>query len=162
MPLTLERLREVLNYDPETGHFTWLVSMPPRGRVGARAGTIQKNGYRGIAINGFRATAHRLAWFYVYGKWPERDLDHVNCVRDDNRIANLREATESQNLANISAHKDSTTGLKGVSKKRDKWQARIFCRGVKYNLGCYESPSAAHAAYAAKAKELFGEFARAA
>lgn len=162
MTLSIERLREVLNYEPETGVFTWRIAMPPRGMAGARAGTIQKNGYRAICINGFRAYAHRLAWFYVTGQWPSKHIDHRNGVHDDNRISNLREASRSQNLANQKLRSTSLSGFKGVSKKRNSWQARLNVQGKQRVLGCFATPELAHQAYVDAAQKHFGEFARAA
>lgn len=161
MAMTLARVREVLHYDQNTGVFTWLKRLSNRGQVGAQAGTILKNGYRSITVDGDRAYAHRLALFYVHGYWPTLDVDHANGVKDDNWLANLRPATVSQNLANQKAHRDSASGLKGVTKSKGRWLARIFCDGRRYGLGTHDTPELAHAAYRAKAKELFGSFARA-
>lgn len=108
--------------------------------------------------------AHRLAWFYIHGGWPADQIDHIDMIRDNNRIANLRIATMTHQRANQHVRKDSKSGLKGVQKRCDnRWRARITFRGTVYNLGhSFETPEAAHAAYVKKAEELFGEFARAA
>lgn len=159
--LTIARLRKLLEYNPETGVFRWKINMPPRGRAGAVAGTIAVSGHQFIGINGGRYLAHRLAWFYVHGKWPRCGIDHKDGQPDHNWIDNLREATQAQNCANTAPHCDSATGLKGVSQKRKKWEARIMVRGTVHRLGVFDTPQAAHAAYAVAAVSFHGEFARA-
>jgi hypothetical protein len=100
--LTAERLRELLHYDPDTGDFTWRTARK-RIPAGAIAGTVER-GFRRITIGGGRHgprySAHRLAWLYMTGAWPNGYLDHINRDPDDNRFANLRLATNSQNQAN--------------------------------------------------------------
>jgi hypothetical protein len=98
--LIAERLREVLNYDQHTGVFTWRVSPSNNVRVGARAGNVDTQGYRLISVDAKLYRANRLAWLYMTGEWPLTPLDHINCVRDDERWANLRPATVRQNNAN--------------------------------------------------------------
>jgi hypothetical protein len=149
--LTAERLRELLDYDPETGIFT---SRPrPLGRL--------NKGYRHIQIEGRDYSAHRLAWFYVYGEWPPGQLDHKDTHRDHNWIDNLRPATTSQNLANRRRYRNNASGLKGVSwhKSRKKWRAVIAKNGKYIHLGLFDTAETAHAAYLKKARELFGEYA---
>lgn len=91
--LSVERVRALLRYDPDTGHLYW-------SATGERAGNIQDKGYRTIEIDGGRYYAHRVVWFHTHGVWPENDLDHINRERDDNRIANLRDVTRSENNRN--------------------------------------------------------------
>lgn len=160
--LTQERLKQLLHYDPETGVFTRKTANS-RWRVGSVAGTVDRKGYRQISINEKKYAAHRLAWFYVHGVWPPDDIDHKNRRTDDNRIANLRPATRSQNNANMRRHRDNAVGLKGVSwsKSVKKWQAQFRFRKENYHLGYFGSPEAAHAAYLAKSRDACGEFARA-
>ncbi|MCI0598744.1 MAG: HNH endonuclease [Beijerinckiaceae bacterium] len=159
--ITTERLREVLAYDPDTGVFTWRVA---RGRqsAGPEAGSLDGRGYRQIRIDGRRYQAHRLAWLYMAGAWPKDEIDHVNMDCADNRFENLREATRSQNQANIRAQSNNTSGFKGVCwHKRDRrWEAKIMVCGRKKHLGYFDTPKAAHAAYVAAAKLHFKEFAR--
>lgn len=150
--LTAERLRERLDYDPATGVFRWRAS-------GSLAGTPQR-GYRIIKVDGVRVMAHRLAWLYVHGKWPPEQIDHANLERDDNRIANLRQATNQLNSANRRARKQS--GLKGAFRDRGRWRSMIKVDGRIRHLGQFDSPESAHAAYLSAAQEAFGEFARAA
>lgn len=109
--------------------------------------------------------AHRLAWLYIYGEWPIDQLDHINRNTSDNRIENLREATQSQNNANRSANKSKKySPLKGVSFYPDskRWTASIRINNKNRHLGCFDTAEEAHAAYVAEADQVFGEFAAAA
>lgn len=168
MMLTLERLREVLSYDPATGIFTWLVQLAPRGKVGAEAGHRTKGptniGRRQIRIDGVLYLAHRLAWFYVHGEWPKVILDHKNVDPSYNAINNLRLANSTLNQINSRAPKTNTSGVKGVhwDQSRGKWAAfiRINCRQTL--LGRFPTKELAAAAYLNAAIKHYGEFARAA
>lgn len=162
--LTAQRARELLDYDPETGEFRWKVT---RGGVtrGSIAGYIDPDGYRHIRIAGYLYLAHRLAWLITHGSWPTLEIDHRNVKPGDDRIKNLREATRAQNHQNIGVRSDNTSGYKGVSFDRinRKWVARIRVTGGRYkNLGRFPFPDQAHAAYIEAARDLHGEFARAA
>lgn len=160
--ITADRLRELLRYDPETGVFTWLADRTGDVKAGSSAGSISgSTGYRLIMLDGRNYREHRLAWLFVHGEWPVSSLDHINRVRGDNRIANLRSATPAQNLANSKRRSDNTSGLKGVSPKRGKWQARIKIDGHHYCLGSFVRPEEAHAAYMAAARKHYGSFAHA-
>ncbi len=159
-PLTAERLRELLHYEPATGCFVWRVKHHWASEAGASAG-VRDNGYVVIRLDRRAYRAHRLAWLYMTSEWPASILDHKNLVKDDNRWTNLRPATPQLNAVNCKLRKDSETGLKGVSRHRSHWRARIRIDGKRTHLGNFPTPAAAHAAYMAKARELFGEFARA-
>lgn len=153
--LTAERLREILHYDPETGVFVWLKPRRFKCLIGQAAGYKMPIGYASIMIDGKRLYAHRLAWLYMTGAWPEAQIDHRNGVRDDNRFANLRAATKAENMQNSRLRKDNQCGFQGVrwDEQRRKWQARIRYQHRKYDLGRFATPEDAHAAYlAAKAK----------
>lgn len=134
--LPLKHLKELLSYSPETGDFTWLEK---RGRVAAGevAGHLDSRGYIRIIIDGKKYRAHRLAWFYVHGKWPEDQIDHVNGKCSDNRLKNLREATCSQNNFNKPLQKNNTSGVKGVYWHKGKQRWRAICRvdGKRYTVG---------------------------
>ena len=159
--LTQQRLRELLSYDPETGDFRWLVS---RGkvRVGGVAGTPNAKGHLQIRIDGVKYYAHRLAWLWAYGVWPLDQIDHVNAVKDDNRLSNLRAASHAENARNRGAQKNNSSGLKCVYQRKDagKWQASIRLDGKLKHLGTFTSAESASAAYAAAAHKYHGDFAR--
>jgi hypothetical protein len=162
MQLSAEELRRLLDYDPETGVFTWRANRGPNARAGATAGNLNHHGYIQIVVCRRKYQAHRLAWLHVYGKWPPHDIDHINLDRCDNRLANLRSATRSENLANTSVRADNTSGVKGVSwhKQRGKWAARARINGKYAHLGLFENRQEAAAAYARATENYFGEFAR--
>lgn len=153
--LTAERLREVLDYDLETGEFRWRITMGCRGVAGRVAGCLCATGYQSIRINRKPYQAHRLAWLHVYGEWPRNEIDHMNGNKADNRLSNLREATRFQNTANRKSRKT----FKGVYLlPSGRWAASIQ-RDKLHHLGCFDTPEEAHAAYCSAAIERFGEFA---
>lgn len=117
--------------------------------------------HRQILIQGRQFVAHRLIWLMAYGKEPTFSIDHINGKRDDNRLCNLREATDSQNCANRSLSVVNRSGFKGVSWKtlNKKWVAQIQARGKKRHLGLFDTKEEAHAAYVQAATTLHGEFA---
>jgi len=158
--ITVDELRRLLAYDPETGYFTWLVTLCSKGPAGGRAGSKRRKGYIEIKIYGRSYASHRLAWFYVHGKWPPNHIDHINGVRDDNRIVNLRPATSSQNRRNSKC--SSGSGRKGVYwyKPTGKWAASICIGGKNKYLGYFENIDDAADAYRRAAVENYGEFAR--
>ena len=157
--LTQDYLKEILDYDPETGIFRWKVSRQGI-RIGAEAGNLRKEGYRRIAVNGKSYFAHRLVWLYIHGKFPDNCIDHINGIKDDNRIANLREATNQQNLFNRGKYKNNTSGHKGVSfhKPANKFQAKIRINRKLKHLGYFDSKEEASAAYQKVAKKLQGDY----
>jgi hypothetical protein len=128
--------------------------------AGVLAGTLDSHGYVQISINRKSYLAHRLAWQYVNGIWPIGRLDHINNIRNDNRIINLREATALSNSWNVARKRTNTSGYKGVSFRREtsKWRSRIMVNGSRKHLGEFDSPEAAHAAYCDAAKDFYGEF----
>lgn len=103
--LTPERLRELLEYDPETGKFTWLRNRAFKALGGTHAGYLNSNGYLRITVDDVSYAAHRLAWLYVHGRWPDKTIDHINRNKQDNRIANLRDVTHSEQNYNSSRSK---------------------------------------------------------
>lgn len=149
MTLTQEQLKGMLSYDPETGAFTCIKPMGRR-RPGMVMGDIHHTGYRRIKLLGKEYKAHRLAWLYIYGCWPADQIDHINGVRDDNRIANLREANNAENQHN--RHKlprNNRSGYIGVCwcSESSKWRATIKVDGKNRRLGLFATPEEAHAAY---------------
>lgn len=167
-----ETLRDLLRYEPETGRLYWKAR--PREMFGTEhhwktwntrfadkeAMTANTLGYLCGNINYVRHQAHRVAWAIYYGEWPEGDIDHINLIRSDNRISNLRLATKSENLRNIRRFSSNTSGYKGVSlhKKTGRWVARIST-GTKYkHLGLFDDKEDARAAYMDAARKHHGEF----
>jgi hypothetical protein len=145
--LSHERLTELLHYDQETGIFRWAKRTSNRVKVGDRAGEIDRHGHRMISIDGWRYMAHRLAWFYVYGRWPFPEIDHKNLSKDDNRIDNLRESTRAQNGMNRRAY-GKRTGLKGVQPNgKNGYMAVISVNRKTVYLGTFRTPEQANAAY---------------
>jgi hypothetical protein len=162
MTITASDVRQMLDYDPQTGIFVWKVWRGRTNKIGKVAGTSDRMGYRKIMLGGRFYMAHRLAWLYVHGEWPPVYMDHINGDTSDNRIANLRPATHTQNALNKGMHRNNTSGYKGVVwiKSRGYWTATIQVNGKRRRLGVFDSKEAAHEAYSAAAREHFGEWAR--
>jgi hypothetical protein len=162
--LTADRLREVLRYSPSTGVFHWRVMSSSRRPAGSVAGELKPSGYILIGVDGFRYRAHRLAWLYMLGMWPDKQVDHKDNNRSNNIWKNLRLADNAQNQANSRCSKNNKAGFKGVywHKRNAKWAAKINPGRKQVHLGCYDSPSEAHEAYLRGAQKYFGTFARAA
>lgn len=151
--MTQEKLMELLSYDPETGLFFNKVWRSSNATPGSVAGSVQNKGYIMIWIEGRRYMAHRLAWLYIHGEWPDKTLDHINGVKTDNRIANLRLADNSENKQNVPPTSANTSGIVGVMwhKKTKKWQAQITIKKRTIYLGLFSIFSEAVAArYAAE------------
>lgn len=148
--LTAARLRELLHYDPETGVFVRLNSMRS-DRIGKQATGLHSKGYARIFVEDRKHYAHRLAWLYVHGKWPDGDIDHINHDKTDNRIENLRDVSRSTNAENLIGAKshNRSSGLLGVSwhKAAAKWSASIQTEGVPRHLGLFQTKREAHDAY---------------
>jgi hypothetical protein len=159
--LTHDHLLSVLSYSKETGQLVWLIDSG-RARVGKIAGSVRKDGYIQIIIDRVKYKAHRLAWFYVKGVWPEGRLDHRDNCGSNNRWGNLRPATHSQNMANRKLNANNSSGFKGVSKRGNRYRAYVNKDGKRIWLGVFDNPEQAGAAASIKATELHGEFARAA
>lgn len=138
------RLTELLNYDPETGIFSWKVDRQ-RVRKGDTSGYPDKAGYLQIGIDGRLYLAHRLAWFYVNGSWPKLEIDHINRDKADNRICNLRLATRRENILNKAPSKVNNSGVTGVywNKSAGKWHAQIYSNGKRFSLGMFTQKESA-------------------
>lgn len=158
MMLTPEAIRAALDYDPETGVFRW---KPKQGRggswaAGRVAGGMDGKGYWRISIKGVRRQAHRLAWLHFYGVWPDRQIDHINGNRLDNRISNLRLATNGENQQNAKFIRKNTGAYPGVTpaRKSGRWQAQITHKSKYHYLGTFDTPEDAHAAFMAAKAQL--------
>ena len=157
--LTPEMVLSVVDYNPSSGDFHW------RWRQGRerttltwnsrfafkKCSSINSDGYLMIMINGKAYPAHRLAWLIVYGTMPDGFIDHINRVRTDNRISNLRLVTHSENMQNRKIQKNNKSGYRGVSwdAKYGKWRARINASGKCINLGYHDTAELAAVAFEA-------------
>lgn len=150
-------LIDELHYDCGSGIFTW--AKRASGRVmNKQAGSVFSDGYRQIYVLGCRYPAHWLAWFYVYKKWPLETLDRINNIRSDNSIANLRLATYSQNCQNRKASKTSSTKIKGIRFKKNRWEVSAQVNNKRKYLGRFKQLSEAIKAHSDFLKPLVGDF----
>lgn len=148
--LTADRLRELFDYDQQTGVFVRKRSIKGGFRVGDIAGTNNGRGYIVISVDGKKYVAHRLAWLYVHGEWPKQRIDHINGEPQDNRLANLRDVSQQVNLQNVRrATSRSLSGMLGAhwDGRRGLWSARIRADGRTVFLGRFNTPDAAQKAY---------------
>jgi len=149
MELQQSDIKEYLSYDSETGLFTWIKSYRNQ-HIGKKVGSYDKDGYLQIKFKRKAYRAHRLAWMYVYGKFPDSQLDHIDGVRDNNAISNLREVTFSENSQNQrNSHSDSTYGMLGIdyNKSKKRFRARIMIQGKRITLGGFSTAEQAFEAY---------------
>lgn len=155
--LTHERLLSVLVYNTETGDFRWRITRKGPANAKRSAGSMGSDGYRKITIDRRGYRTNRLAWFYVHGRWPVGPIDHINRVKTDDRIANLRDVTPSQNQHNqLAPRGNNASGFLGVSRKhgRRKWNASIAANGSRRYLGSFDSPEEAASAYMTAKRQL--------
>lgn len=159
--LTFERVRYLLNYDPENGKFSWNVSRGMRKKGGV-AGSLHHTGYWILTIDGRSYQSHRLAWFWMMGEWPPVEVDHINLNKSDNRWDNLRAVSSfAENQWNRPTRKDSATGRKWVwQQKSGRFSGRLSVNGRDFYVGIFDTAELAHEACCAKAEELCGQFAR--
>lgn len=157
-PLTAERLRELLSYDSETGVFLRVARTSNRIKAGDKAGTRRPDGYLKVSVDGHQFLAHRLAWFYVHGFWPQHQIDHINGDRSDNRIANLRDVPPTLNQQNQRrAHsRNASSGLLGASwdRRKAKWVAQMSCGKASKHIGYFNTKDEAAAAYLTAKRRL--------
>jgi hypothetical protein len=146
--LSAERLREVLNYNPRNGVFTWRIMLSKNVPAGSVAGFVTQLGYRTIKIDGQAYQAHRLAFLYMTGEWPVDQVDHMDGDGTNNRWRNLREASASLNQQNKRrGMSNNKTGLLGVSPCKEAYKATISIRGKVMHLGTFKRAEDAYAAY---------------
>lgn len=160
MVLTREQLFKTLLYRPIQGDFIWLNPSKYHSKLhGTIAGSLDAKGYVRVKIDGKPYLAHRLAWFYMTGAWPKKQLDHRNKVKNDNSWLNLREADDSDQNGNKDLRINNTSGFRGVyyMKRRNVWIAQLCTKPYKY-LGSYQTKEEAAEKYKEAAKEYFGEF----
>lgn len=164
--LTHARVRELLDYEPDTGWLIWKIQRPGKP-AGSRAGYVngiadQFHGYREVWVGKRVYHSARLIMFWMTGDWPEETVDHINLDRADDRWENLRLATQAENCANRGLKSDNKSGFKGVSwsQQAQKWYASIKIKGKSRNLGHYVNITDAATAYAEALAATYGAFAR--
>ena len=141
--LTYEKLHEALTYNEKTGIFNWKIRRDEtgrlRGRGGKIAGNLRSDGYISIGINGKGFRAHRLAWLYKYGYFPENQIDHLDQIRHHNWVGNLREATRACNMQNQKVNLMNKSGVTGVGRHKStgKWEVHIKKNNKKIHLGYF-------------------------
>jgi hypothetical protein len=146
--ITIDHLRESLDYDTQTGIFTWRRNHRRPDLIGEIAGSVHSKGYISIAIHNVKRLAHRLAWFYVTGNMPNDHIDHINGNKLDNSFANLRQVTRFGNLQNMrTATKANKVGFLGVSAHQGKWRAQIMVNGKRIRESGFNTPEEAHQRY---------------
>lgn len=159
--LPLWYIKDCLCYAPDTGIFTWRMTTTST-KIGVVAGCVTgTNGYVRITLAGAAYKAHRLAWFYMHGKWPDKCIDHINHIRSDNRIENLRLVDHKQNSQNTRKRKNSVCEYKGITpltRDKTKFVAQIRYDGKQRKLGIFPSQKEAHEAYCAAAQKHFGVY----
>ncbi len=140
---TQEYLRSILRYDPETGFLYWKEIIPCRINIGDRAGTLTQDGYISIKVGGRSYRAHRIICCMVYGEFPLDEVDHIDHIKHNNRLENIRLATRLENMRNQIMHITNTSGATGVcwDRRRCKWLARIHIEGKSNFLGYFKEKS---------------------
>lgn len=137
--ISVQKVLDILRYDPETGIFFWRYRSNNRQPRDLRAGCLSRDGYIQIKLCGRPVKAHRIAWLLMTGSWPSKQVDHINRDRSDNRFINLREASLRENQQNRNILRNNTSGVNGVCfcKKQKKWVARIRTEFGRINLGYF-------------------------
>lgn len=138
LELTQEKVKEYLEYNPANGFLTWIKRPSKKVHKNSRAGFLRKSGYRGITLFGTSYIEHHIIWFYVHGYWAD-EIDHINHVKDDNSLSNLRAVTHAENSRNMKKLKNTITGEQGIyyDRKKDRYTATIRQQGkVVFSLSC--------------------------
>jgi hypothetical protein len=154
---SIEHIRSLLSYDPDTGILRWRVRTARCIEIGSIAGSIKQDGYRVVSIGRKGYPAHRLAWVIAHGVWPTEFIDHINCVKDDNRLSNLREADRFLNSQNQrKAHKRNACAILGVHfyARTGRWRASVWFEGKAHWIGYFSTAEQAEAAYIKRKREL--------
>lgn len=159
--ITAELVRSLFIYDPKTGVFINRINRGTRAKSGKKTGKIKPHGYVTLCIDGKEYYAHRIAWLYMTGQWPTKDIDHKDRSKTNNSWENLREATGTQNNANSSIRSNNTTGVKGVIyiASKNKYRAKIKHNYKWKHLGYFNTIQEAAAAYTTAAKLFFSGYA---
>lgn len=156
---SIEELKTLFRYDPDSGEIFWIVS--GKGKIKKKAaGTLENTGYYGIMIEGRRLRSHRIAWALYYGQWPKDQIDHINGIITDNRITNLRAATNLQNGKNFKKKSNNTSGHTGVSFRGKRWRVQIKVNYKLIYLGTYKTLDEAIKVRTEAEIKYFGEWRR--
>lgn len=160
--LRQNRLKELLYYNLSSGDFVWLVSASNAIKVGSQAGSPDKDGYIIIQIDGKKYKAHRLAWLYVHGTWPENEIDHENTIKHHNQISNLRPATHAENLANTPHRAVNKLKVKNIHyvARTNRYILQMMLDGKKKHLGCFRTLEEAVTKRDTVASQQHGKFSR--
>jgi hypothetical protein len=157
----LNVLKEYLHYNPDTGDFIWVKSPAYFLQTGNIAGHISKStGYSIVKLKGIKYKAHKLAWLFSYGTWPKSKIDHIDCIKHNNILSNLREVTDSQSSCNIKRNSLNSSGVKNIGwhKGSNRWRVRIAVKGKPAYCGYFSSLEEAEKIAIAKRIELHGEY----
>lgn len=159
---SIEYLRQVLDYNPNTGKLHWIADKGARAKAGREITRLNSDGYIYFGLDGNGYLGHRMAWYLYHGEDPNFEIDHIDGNKRNNIITNLRKADRTGNNRNKTIQKNNTSGFKGVhfKKENNKWCARIFIKKKAIHLGYFESPENAYSEYCKAAKKYFGVFAR--
>lgn len=132
---------EYLQYNPETGDIVWInkTSKGVRIKIGDIAGSLNYSGGIHIKFKDKLYLAHRVAWFLYYGSWPKYQIDHINGIRNDNRISNLRDVTNRQNSLNRKYHREKTVKYYSFNKPSNKWRVQTQINGKPKHLGLFDT-----------------------
>lgn len=165
MQVSVERLRQVLTYNPVNGDLIWKHRGNPQWDAryaGTRAGALRRDLYVTVSVDNVNLAAHRIAWALQHGRWPEHFVDHIDGLPCENSGDDIRAATPSQNSANSRVRRTNILGVKGVhyDAARKRYCAQLMVNGKKRNLGRFKTLAPAKRAYAEGAKEAFGAFAK--
>ena len=163
--VTHDELKQLLHYDPETGHFTWLQDRGGYRCRGMKAGHRNTKGYIQISLGyedgkKVRHRAHRLAWLYMTGASPDHEVDHLNGVRDDNRWSNLRAASSGENNRNRCGLVGTSSGIKGVHQSKGRWICQCQTNGKRVTMGPFDDLELAEFVIQEYRTSHHGEFAR--
>jgi len=156
----LQAFQDNFHFDPATGILTNSKTRGSKALKGKESGTLHYSGYLQVCFQRKIFRAHRIGWLLYYGKWPINLVDHINRIRTDNRIENLREATSSENLSNTEKRANNTSGYRGVDFRPDKkrFRARIFSKKKAYTIGHYKTAKEAAEAINNRIQDYHGDF----
>ena len=139
--LTAQRAHDLFDYNPTTGVLVRKFWRGGRGGAGTTVGVKTALGYLQIRVDGRHYLVHRVAWLMTHGNWPAEQIDHIDRVRDNNKLSNLREATNAENLRNKGQYRTNKSGATGVhfNRQRKKWEAAFVIDGARKYVGLYRS-----------------------